>query len=100
VKRTFRHLSLSIACTRKSLKKQSWCDAIFLASEPLAKLFDGISDGKKVSSDSTVRKYRHLIRRIAKYAANKGIVGIEHRRASGIVEFFTNGPQPSGRNVS
>jgi hypothetical protein len=41
-----------------------------------------------------------LIWRIAKYAGNKGIVDIAHRGASGFVEFFTNGPQPSGANVS
>jgi hypothetical protein len=73
-------LSASIACTRKSLKNQSWCDAIFLASDPQAKSFEGISDGKNFSSDSSARKYRQLICLIAKYAANKGIAGIAHRR--------------------
>jgi hypothetical protein len=71
-----------------------------LASDLLAKLFDGISDGKKFSSDSSGRKYRQLICLIAKYAANKGIAGIAHRGASGFVEYFANGPQPLGRNVS
>jgi hypothetical protein len=43
----FRHLSRSIACTRKSLKTQTCCYAIYLASCPQAKLsFDGISDGE------------------------------------------------------
>ena len=100
VKRTFRHQSLSIAWTRKSLKNNGWCYAVFLASDPQAKPFDGISDGKNYPRDCSARKYRQLICQIAKYAANKGIVDIAHRRASGIVGLFTNGLQPSGRNVS
>jgi len=47
VKRAFQHLSRSIAYTRKSMKKQSCCYAIILTSRSQAKLFDGISDGKK-----------------------------------------------------
>jgi hypothetical protein len=47
VKRAFQQLSRSIAYTRKSLKKQSYCYARILTSRPQAKLFDGISDGKK-----------------------------------------------------
>jgi hypothetical protein len=50
VKRTFRHLSRSIAHTRKCLKNQGYCYAIFLASDPQAKLFDGISDGINLSA--------------------------------------------------
>ena len=100
VKKAFRHLSRSIAYTRKPMKNHGWRYAVILVSDPQAKLFDGISDGKKTVGDSSARKYRQLIWRLAKYAANKGIAGITLRRASGIVEFFTNGPQPSGRNVS
>jgi hypothetical protein len=51
-----------------------------LASDRQAKIFDGISDGKKISRDSCARKCRQLICRMAKYAANKGIAGIAHRR--------------------
>lgn len=70
VKRAFRHLSRSIAYTRKSLKNYGWCYAVFLASDPQAKLFDGISDGKKFFRNSSARKYRQSMCQIAKYAAN------------------------------
>jgi hypothetical protein len=50
VKRTFRHLSRSIADTRKPVKNNGWCYAVFLLSDPQAKLFDGISDGKSFGS--------------------------------------------------
>jgi hypothetical protein len=46
VKKTSRHLSRSIARTRKSLKNQDCGYAIILTSRLKAKLFDGISDGK------------------------------------------------------
>jgi hypothetical protein len=36
----------------------------------------------------------------SKIRCNKGIAGLAHRWASGIVEFFANGPQPLGRNFS
>lgn len=47
VTRAFRHLSRSIAYTRKRFKNYGWCYAVFLVSDAQAKLFDGISDGKK-----------------------------------------------------
>ena len=88
VKRAFRHLSLSIAYTRKSLKNQGWCYAIILASDPQAKLFDGISDGKNFSRDSAARRYRQLICRMSKYAENNGLASVARRRASGFGELF------------
>ncbi len=46
IRATVRHLSLSVAFTRKSLKNQDCGYAIILISRLQAKLFDGISDGK------------------------------------------------------
>ncbi len=34
VKSAFRHLSLSIACTRKPLKNNDWCNAVFWPPTP------------------------------------------------------------------
>jgi hypothetical protein len=46
----FRHLSRSIAFTRKPMKNNGWCYAVFLASDLQVGFFDGISDGKSFSA--------------------------------------------------
>jgi hypothetical protein len=46
----FPHLSRFIADKRKPLKSRGLCHAIFLGTDPQAKLFDGIYDGSSFSA--------------------------------------------------